>query len=110
MALLRFQSGGGALIAASVVSAVLLGLLFTGMAWASPRSWQPVILRGAQTAALLGRPIEGLEVLVRRAGALRPIPFQVDQRSPEGRFVCLLAPSRLPLEAGETWGATMKSR
>ena len=88
----RFQSGGRALIAASVVIAVLLGLLFTGMAWASPRSWQPVILRGAQTAALLGRPIEGLEVLARRAGALRPIPFQVDQRSPDGRFVLLDGP------------------
>jgi hypothetical protein len=24
--------------------------------------------------------------------------------------LCLVAPSRLPLEAGETWGATMKSR
>ena len=83
----RFQSGGRSLIAASFASAVLLGLLFAGIAWASPRYWQPVILTGAQTAALLGRPIEGLEVLVRRAGAVCPIPFQVDQRSPDGRFV-----------------------
>jgi hypothetical protein len=90
-------SGGRALIAASVVIAVLLGLVFTGMAWASPRSWQPVILRGAQTPALLGRPIEGLEVLARRAKRFVRSPFRSTSGLRKDVLSCLMAPSRLPL-------------
>jgi len=62
----------------------LLVMLWVQAADASPRTWQPLILKGASLPQLLGQRIDRLEVLVVRQGILEPIPFQVDQALPGG--------------------------
>ncbi len=63
-----------------------------GLAAASPRAWQPLVVSGAQLPALLGTRIDRLEVLVLVGGALQPIPFQVDERLPDGRYALPMGP------------------
>ncbi len=58
----------------------------TRSARASSRTWQPLIVKGAQVAALLGARIDKLEILAVRNGTLEPIPFQIDERLPDGRY------------------------
>ncbi len=53
-------------------------LLAAPSAFASPRLWQPLLLRGAQLPQLLNVPVRRLEVLAVHGGKLAPIPFQVD--------------------------------
>lgn len=55
-------------------------------AGASPRLWQPLIVKGAKLPELLGSKIDHLEVLAMHGGRLVPIPFQVDEVRPDGRF------------------------
>ncbi|MGH7863882.1 MAG: hypothetical protein ACREQB_02755 [Candidatus Binataceae bacterium] len=55
-------------------------------ALAGPRSWQPLVATGSQVKKLLGARIEHIEVLSTESGALRPIPFQIDERLGDGRF------------------------
>jgi hypothetical protein len=59
---------------------------------ASPRQWQPLIIKGAEVPALLGSRIDRLELLALANGALAPIPFQVDQRLPDGRYALPMGP------------------
>ncbi len=54
---------------------------------ASPRLWQPLILRGIQIQPLLNTRVDRLEVLAMNGGKLEPIPFQVDAVLPNGMFV-----------------------
>lgn len=65
---------------------VLLILLRPSATLADTRAWQPLILEGRQLGVLVGRPGGQLEVLAERSGKLEPIPFQVDERSADGRF------------------------
>jgi hypothetical protein len=51
-------------------------------ALASPREWQPLVLKGSQLPALLGAPEDRLAVLAYSSSRLEPIPFQVDEGSP----------------------------
>lgn len=62
----------------------LLVMLWVQPADASPRTWQPLILKGASLPQLLGQRIDRLEVLAVGHGKLEPIPFQVDQALPGG--------------------------
>lgn len=63
------------------------------MIWASAhgdattRSWQPLVLKGRQLGQLLGSKETSLEVLAIHNGKLVPIPFQVDEILPDGKFV-----------------------
>ena len=52
-------------------------------AFASPRTWQPLIVKGAQVSQLCKRPISQLEVFAMRGASIEPIPFQVDQVNPD---------------------------
>ncbi len=47
----------------------------------------PVVATGRALPALLGSPIDGLRVFTMHDGTLGPIPFQVDQRHRDGRWV-----------------------
>jgi hypothetical protein len=73
-------------------SARLFGILISLLAFASrsaavdSRSWEPLVLRGAQLPQLLGVREDRLEVLAIRHGACVPIPFQVDKRRADGRY------------------------
>ncbi|MGO9062295.1 MAG: hypothetical protein ACLQU2_33775 [Candidatus Binataceae bacterium] len=54
---------------------------------ASPRLWQPLLLKGIQLYPLLDTRVDRLEVLAVHGGILEPIPFQVDAVLPNGKFV-----------------------
>ena len=60
--------------------------LFARPAFASPRTWQPLIIKGAQVSPLCKRPLNQLEVFAIRRASLEPIPFQIDQINPDGSY------------------------
>lgn len=71
------------------VAIVLLGVLLAltpPIALASPREWQPLLLRGIQLPHLLNTPVSRIEVLAVHRGKLEPIPFQVDSVLVGGMF------------------------
>jgi hypothetical protein len=74
------------LIAAS--GALVWIVAMASAALASPREWQPLLLRGYQIPQLLGTTVSRLEVLAVHGGKLVPIPFQVDEVLP-GRVFAL---------------------
>ncbi len=59
------------------------------------RSWQPLIIKGAKLKPLVGARIASFEVLAIRAGRLAPIPFQVDEVLPDGRYALPSGPEPL---------------
>ncbi len=79
-------------------AAALLGLgciAWPAVSPASARLWQPLVLKGAQLAPLLGARSASLEVLAVHAGRLAAIPFQVDERLADGRYALPDGPARL---------------
>jgi hypothetical protein len=56
------------------------------MCFASPRTWQPLIIKGSQLPQLIERPLNQFEVLAIREGKVAPIPFQIDQVNPDGNY------------------------
>ncbi|MGH7934126.1 MAG: hypothetical protein ACREQN_13325 [Candidatus Binataceae bacterium] len=64
----------------------VMALLCVGTVNASPRSWQPLIVTGAQLPQLLGAHEDQFEVLAISGGRLAPIPFQVDDVLSDGRY------------------------
>jgi hypothetical protein len=66
---------------------------------AAPRAWQPLVLKGAEVPALLGSRIDRLEALVLVDGKLESIPFQVDQRLPDGRYALPMGPHPIAPES-----------
>jgi hypothetical protein len=77
------------------LAAVCMALLFAAPVDASPRAWQPLILKGARLGPLLGAHEDNLEVLAMQSGALVPIPFEVDERLPDGRYALPNGPEPL---------------
>jgi hypothetical protein len=55
-------------------------------ALATPRTWQPLIMKGAQVSQLSKHPISQLEVFAVHGATFEPIPFQVDQMNPDGSY------------------------
>ena len=51
-----------------------------------PSAWRPIVLKGAAIPRLLGSAENHLEVLASHDGHLAPIPFQVDEVLPNGRY------------------------
>ena len=77
----------------AIASAAITLLMLCGTATAAmnagamcERGWQPIILNGSQLPALLGKAESHFEVLADHGGELAPIPFQVNERLPDGRF------------------------
>jgi hypothetical protein len=64
----------------------LVALSAAADAAALGRSWQPLIIKGEKLTPLLGAKTDHFEVLALRDGKLAPIPFQVDERLPDGRY------------------------
>ena len=74
-------------VACSIAVCVLAQLLAIAKpASASPRTWQPLIIKGAQVSQLCQRPINQFEVFAMRGASLEPIPFQIDQVNPDGSY------------------------
>lgn len=61
-------------------------LLQASLAMGGLRTWKPVVLQGSQLRSLLGQREDHLEVLAFHCDRLEPIPFQVDDVLPDGRF------------------------
>ncbi len=53
---------------------------------ASARVWEPLVVKGALLQPLLGKAEAHLEVLAVHNRHLVPIPFQVDERLPDGHY------------------------
>ncbi len=66
----------------------LLAIVCAGTAWAAPPGhvWEPLIVKGARLGPLLGARIDHFEVLALHNGRIEPIPFQVDEVLPDGRY------------------------
>lgn len=63
---------------------------------ASPRTWQPITLKGGQFPALCGVAANRLEVIAIHGGAPGPIPFQVDEVLADGRYALPSGPRPTP--------------
>lgn len=74
-------------LARLAIGTVALLLMLRAPAFASARSWEPLIIKCVKVSSLIGGKISHLEVLAVHGGKLEPIPFQVDLRTPDGRFV-----------------------
>lgn len=70
---------------AALLTAGLL-LFAAGRVVASPRSWQPLLVRGAQIPQLIGQRNSRFEVLVAHGATLEPIPFQIDEVATDGTY------------------------
>jgi len=68
-------------------SCILVALSNTGVAQPAPRLGDVVRITGGDLATVSGTPIERVGVLACTAEACHPIPFQVDERDAEGRWV-----------------------
>jgi hypothetical protein len=69
--------------------------------------WRTIVLKGAAMPQFLGSAESHLEVLALHDGHLTPIPFQVDEVLPDGRYALPDGPEPL---APEFSTATTKSR
>jgi hypothetical protein len=58
-------------------------------------AWRAIVLKGAAMPQLLGSPESHLEALALRGGHLAPIPFQVDEVLPDGRYALTEGPAPL---------------
>jgi hypothetical protein len=81
---------------AEIVAVWLVSALCAFPVSASPREWQPLILKGSQLPALSGVDIGHLEVLTVHSGKAEPIPFQVDEISHEGSYALPEGPAGMP--------------
>lgn len=83
----RFSHTRPHLIVLNALLACVLTLGAVPRAGASPRLWQPLLIKGAQLHPLLDTRVDRLEVLAIHRGKLEPIPFQIDAVLPNGVFV-----------------------
>lgn len=90
--------------ATALLWSALLALTATGPAAASPRTWQPLLLRGVQLAGMRDTRVDRLEVLAMHGGRLAPIPFQIDAVLPDGMFALEQGPNPTPGGTVQTVG------
>jgi hypothetical protein len=69
----------------ALATAIII-LLAGGRALSSPRSWQPLLIRGAQIPELIGQRTSRFEVLAVHGAKLVPIPFQIDEVANDGNY------------------------
>ncbi len=51
------------------------------------RIMDKVVIKGKRFPKLLGKPISGLRLMAFEKGKAQPVPFQVDERTPNGNYV-----------------------
>ena len=81
---------------ADIVAVWLVAALCASRVSASPREWQPLVLKGSQLPALSGIDIGHLEVFAIHRGSAEPIPFQVDEVSRDGSYALPEGPAGMP--------------
>jgi hypothetical protein len=67
----------------------------SALADSSGPNWRTIVLKGAAMPQLIGGPESHLEVLALHDGRLDPIPFQVDEVLPDGRYALPDGPEAL---------------
>lgn len=80
----------------ALTAAICLVICRCAAVSASPRTWQPITLKGAQFPALCGVPTNRLEVAAIHAGTPEPIPFQVDEVTANLRYALPSGPRPTP--------------
>src|SRR5258708_35850006 len=78
----RAHNPGGVRVAITSMACVASPAL----ADSSAPNWRTIVLKGAAMPQLVGAPESHLEVLALHDGRLAPIPFQVDEVLPDGRY------------------------
>jgi hypothetical protein len=80
-----------------VTIAALIAVVCAHNSWAGPpgRIWGPLIVKGAKMGPVLGARIDRMEVLALHNGRIEPIPFQVDEVLPDGRYALASGPEPL---------------
>jgi hypothetical protein len=78
---------------ARIIFQILASLAIPSMVLASPRTWQPLIIKGIQVPQLCNRPLNQFLVFAIRHGKVAPIPFQIDQINPDGSYVLSEGPA-----------------
>lgn len=101
----RTRASRGSRAARAVARAFLAALALTAALAARDASparadslspiWRSIVLKGAAMPQLVGSPKNHLEVLALHVGRLAPIPFQVDEVLPDGRYALPDGPAPL---------------
>lgn len=58
-----------------------------------PRTLEPVVVRGSDLVNTRGRPVANLALMAMVGGALKPVPFQVDELDRDGQRCLLSGPN-----------------
>jgi hypothetical protein len=74
------------LVALALAMASIACAAAPALADSSALNWRTIVLKGAAMPQLVGSPQSHLEVLALHDGRLAPIPFQVDEVLPDGRY------------------------
>jgi hypothetical protein len=74
------------LVALALATASMACVASPALADSSAPNWRTIVLKGAAMPQLVGSLKSHLEVLAQHDGRLAPIPFQVDEVLPDGRY------------------------
>jgi hypothetical protein len=85
---------------------LVVGLFSATPAIASPRTWQPLIIKGSQVPQLIQRQLNQFEILALHQDKLVPIPFQIDQINRDGSYALPDGPQPVPSTHPGVLGAT----
>src|ERR1700733_385635 len=83
----RCEMKARATLLARIALTICLLLAPASAAFATPRTWQPLIIKGSQAPKLCKRPLDRFEVFAMREGKPTAIPFQIDQINSDGSYV-----------------------
>jgi len=83
---------------AIVAAASITLTLYASLAWASPRDWQPLVVKGSRLSVLSGTPINRIEVIAVHRGSVEAIPFQIDEVANDGSYVLTEGPQAAPAD------------
>ena len=83
------------LVALALAMATTACVSSPALADSSGLNWRTIVLKGAAMPQLVGSPESHLEMLALHDGRLAPIPFQVDEVLPDGRYALSDGPAPL---------------
>jgi hypothetical protein len=79
------------------LAAVVIALaICSSQAAASPREWQPLMVKGSQLTSLLGASTDHIEVVAIHQGTIKAVPFQIDELTGDGTYVLPEGPQATP--------------
>ncbi len=89
----------------SAAAMLLLSATLCAQAGTLARRVDPVIVKGMQLSALMGTPISRCALYSARGGAMKPVPFQIDEKNRDG-VMSLTGPDGTPVNPDDgLWDA-----